>query len=277
MKLTDITSYLLMIIGFGLSLAAWSYTGVFDPVYTYVSSKEMLFKEYDNYATWVFLLLASLLIFKIIKRKMKPLFIKGLVDRELSGWKKNKKFYTISLLKMFIVIWVCTPFVCVFLYFTYFSQVLFEPNFFLPIKPELNDFYNQILLTAAGVEGALVGIIIPVIFALVEQLFRDQDTHFKAFLYWSKVIWLIISSLAFLGFVFLQLSLSPDRTYITFYLTLAWLILNIVGTAYLIIISIKFFFSGTRYALIKKYIGHVLLLNEIENNLSTAIRQRAEQ
>ncbi|MEZ5918981.1 MAG: hypothetical protein R3D66_03380 [Alphaproteobacteria bacterium] len=49
---------------------------------------------------------------------------------------------------------------------------------------------------ATPTQAAIVGIIIPIIFALVEQLFKNQDTFFKAFLHWSKVVQLTISSLS---------------------------------------------------------------------------------
>ena len=277
MKLIDLTSCVLIAISFVLSIYCWSYIGVFDPIYAFLAAKSASLDQYKNYILIGSALMITYVVLRVIKGKTKPLLISGLVNKELSHWKKSKSFFTIRLLKIFVRVWVSVPILCTALYFSHLFKIRLPSELFIPMNGRLYNDYNQVLITAANVQGTLVGIVIPVIFALVEQLFRDQDSHFKAFLYWSRVIWLIMSSLGFLVFTLMHLSFSPERTYVTFYFSLSWFVLNVIGTAYLIAISIKFFFSSSRHLLIKKYTGQVLLLKETERNLASALRQRAEQ
>ncbi|AEP10382.1 hypothetical protein [Micavibrio aeruginosavorus] len=198
-----------------------------------------------------------------IKELNKPLTYYCHVKLYMRRWKRGKHFYKSSLSNIFSVIWLATAITAIVTYAYPIGDYL---------SNEAVKNYNDFLITSIPTQAAVVGIIIPIIFALVEQLFKNQDTFFKAFLYWSKVIHLTISSLLLVLFLSIQIVLSIKITAATFWLSFSWFSLNLIGTIRLVLVSLSFFFPARRFALLLSYIGEILLPAEIRRNLDVAVK-----
>tara|TARA_Y100001001_G_scaffold33018_1_gene27387 strand:- start:1373 stop:2089 length:717 start_codon:yes stop_codon:yes gene_type:complete len=206
----------------------------------------------------------------ILSKFLRPLTYKGLYKDDLKAWEKGRSYFLKSFFRIYSFIWFLVPVCAVFLYIL--GQ--FDLSIGVQLSDSTKEQFNNFIELAIPAQASLVGIIIPIIFALVEQLFRNQDTFFKAFLYWSNVITLILSSLALVGFLLLQTALPVTITLFLFVATLLWLGLNLTGTAALILVSVGFFFPESRFKLIKQYIAQILLPKEITSNLDRTIRTK---
>ncbi len=182
----------------------------------------------------------------------------------MSKWKKGKKFYKRSALGIFSFLWICIPVIAVASYFLQCGDF---------VQDTTKETYDKFLAVATPTQAAIVGIIIPIIFALVEQIFKNQDTFFKAFMYWSKVVQLILSSLLLVLFLMAQLALPLNISPLVYVSTFLWLAFNIWGTIRLVLVSLSFFFPKRRFDLILSYIGQIVLPVEIKQNLNISIRQ----
>ena len=196
-----------------------------------------------------------------------PVSYNSLVKPYLKKWRKGKRFYKKLALNTFYLLWGLIPLIAVGTYF-------FELGPIVSIKNQ--KAFSSFLSVATPTQAAIVGIIIPIIFALVEQLFKNQDTFFKAFLYWSKVVQLTISSLLLVLFLMTQLVLPIEVTSLTFVFTFLWFALNVLGAMRLVLVSVSFFFPKKRFSLILGYIRQVALPAEIERNLATTLRSTNE-
>lgn len=271
MKAIDITSYILLAIAWPLIIFCLMQMEWFVTLISYFFVKMSEIHLEQNLLLIPALVFFFLSAYLIKKYFIKPLTYRGLARRELSQWLGQQKNYSKIVLAIFTVIWAFVSLLAIASYGV--GKRYFELEI---ISEQDKESLHGVLSSIAGAEATLVGIVIPVIFALVEQVFRNQDSFFKAFLYWSKVTMLIISSLLLVCFLFFQVSVPFKGTYFAFYMSIIWFCANVLWTAYLMVISIKFFIPSSRDELINKYLLQVILPNEVQNNYARALRSELD-